>query len=184
MFLRTFGRGRPPTEINGTKRQKAPNFTREKGNAPMASSALYFHEKKKHAYLYSHIKNVSHNTHNVHHGACIDHHILHTHHDVVFTPCTMTASSSGSYAHSRSRPRHRASHVASHVLKNRNASHGTSILFCTSDASYVIYRKNDKIVDINVGPKCKRGKICIWVPKSYVTNLTGPNTSWGPKPQA
>jgi hypothetical protein len=27
-------------------------------------------------------------------------------------------------------------------------------------------------------------KTCIWVPKTYVTNLTGPNTSWVPKSQA
>jgi hypothetical protein len=74
--------------------------------------------------------------------------------------------------------------VVSHAPKDRNASHGPSILFCTFGASYVIQGKNDRIVATNVGPKCKKGKTCIWVPKSYVTNLTGPNTSWGPKPQA
>jgi hypothetical protein len=57
-----------------TKSQKAPNFTREKGKAPMASSSHSFHEN--HAYLYSHVKNV-------HHDACIDHLVLHTRHDVV-----------------------------------------------------------------------------------------------------
>jgi hypothetical protein len=66
-----------------TKSQKAPNFTREKGKAPMASSSHSFHENKNHAYLYSHVKNVSHNAHNVHHDACIDHLVLHTRHDVV-----------------------------------------------------------------------------------------------------
>jgi hypothetical protein len=70
--------------------------------------------------------------------------------------------------------------IVSHEPKDRNASHGPSILFHTFDASYVIYHKNDIIV----ATKCKKGKICIWVPKSYVTNLIGPNTSWGPKPQA
>jgi hypothetical protein len=119
----------------------------------MASSSLSFHEKKNHAYLYSHVKNVSHNARNVHHDACIDHPILHTRHDAIFTPCTKIASSSGSYAHSRSRPRCHTSHVASHVPKNRNASHGPSILFRTIDASYVIYCKNYKIVATNVGPK-------------------------------
>jgi hypothetical protein len=109
---------------------------------------------------------------------------LHMRHDVVFNPLTMIASSSGSYAHSRSRPRCRASHVVSHVPKDRNAFHSHSILFHTFDASYVIYYKNDRIIATNVGPKCNRGKTCIWVPKSYVTNLTGPNTSWGPKHQA
>jgi hypothetical protein len=101
-------------------------------------------------------------------------------HNDVFTPCIMIASSSGSYAHSRSRHRCRASHVP----KDRNASHGPSIPFHIFYASYVIYRKNDGIVATNVGPKCKRSKACIWVPKSYVTNLTRPNTSWGPKLQA
>jgi hypothetical protein len=89
-------------------------------------------------------------------------------HDAAFTPLTMIASSSGSYAHSR--PRRCASHVVSHMPKDRNASH----------ASYVIYRKNDRIVATSEGPKCKKGKTCIWITKSYVTNLTRPNTSWGP----
>jgi hypothetical protein len=88
----------------------------------------------------------------------------------------MHASSNDS---NRSRTRCHASHVVSHTPKERNASHGSSILFCTFDASYMIHCKNDKIVATNVGPKCKKGKTCIWVPKSYVTNLTGPNTSWG-----
>jgi hypothetical protein len=96
----------------------------------------------------------------------------------------MIASSSSSYAHSRSRPRRHASRVVCHVPKGRNASHGPSILFCTFDASYAIYRKHDITVATNVGPKYKRDKTCIWVPKSHITNLTRPNTSWGPKPQA
>jgi hypothetical protein len=127
----------------------------------MATSSHSFHDKKNHAYLYSHVKNVSHNAHNVHHDACIDHPVLHTRHDAVFTPRIMIASSSGSYAHSRSRPRCRASHVVSHAPKDRNASHGPSILFCTFDAPYLIYCKNDGIVATNVRPKCKRGKTCI-----------------------
>jgi hypothetical protein len=149
--------------------------------APMASSSHSFHEKKNHAYLYSHVKNVSHHTH---HDICNDSYALPKRHDVIFTPRAMIASSSGFYAHSRSRPRHRASHVVSHAPKNINASHSPSILFHTFDASYLIYSKNDRIVATNVGPKCKKGKTCTWVPKSYVTNLTGPNTSWGPKHQA
>jgi hypothetical protein len=129
-----------------TKSQKAPNFTREKGKVPMASSSHSFHEKENCAYLYSHVKNVSHNARNVHHDACIDHPVLHKRHDVVFAPYTMIASSSGSYAHSRSKPMCRASHNDSHASKDMNASHGPFILFRTFDASYVIYRNNDKIV--------------------------------------
>jgi hypothetical protein len=62
-----------------TKSQNPTNFTREKGKVPMACSSHSFHEKKNHAYLYSHVKNFSHNAHNVHHDACSDHPILHTH---------------------------------------------------------------------------------------------------------
>jgi hypothetical protein len=40
------------------------------------------------------------------------------------------------------------------------------------------------VIARNVGSKCKGGKTCIWVPKSYVTNLVGPNKSWVPKSQA
>jgi xanthosine utilization system XapX-like protein len=32
------------------------------------------------------------------------------------------------------------------------------------------YAKNDKVVARSLGPKCKRDKTCIWVPKSIVTN--------------
>jgi hypothetical protein len=54
----------------------------------------------------------------------------------------------------------------------------------THDASFVLMCKNDKVVARNLGPKCKRGKTCIWVPKSYVTNLVGPNKSWASTTQA
>jgi hypothetical protein len=144
----------------------------------VASSLHSVHEKKNHAYLCSHVKNAS---HNAHHGTCNDSFTFLKCHDGVFTPHTMFASSSDS---NRSRTRCHASHVVSHVPKNRNVSHGPSTLFRTFDASYVLHYKNDKINATNVGPKCKKGKTCIWVPKSYVTNLTRPNTSWGPKPQA
>jgi hypothetical protein len=155
----------------GTQEHKEPydpQLTKEKGKAPMASSSHSFHDK---------------NAKNAHHDTCSDRTILPMRHDAAFTPRTMIASSNGSYAHSRSRSRSHASHVVSHAPKDRNASHGPSMLYRTFDASYVLYCKNDKIVAIKVGPKCKKGKICIWVSKSYVTNLIGPDTSWGPKPQ-
>jgi hypothetical protein len=103
--------------------------------------------------------------------------MFYLYHDAAFASQTMIASSSGSYAHSRSRPRHHSSHVVSHASKDRNASHVPSMLFSTFDASYVLYCKNDRIVASNMGPKSKKGKTCICVPKYYVTNLTGPNTS-------
>jgi hypothetical protein len=125
--------------------------------------------------LYAHAKNVSHNSRNVHHDACIDHPVLHTRHDAIFTPRNMVASSSNAYANGRSRPRWCASHIVSHAPKNRNASYGPSMLYHTFGASYVLNCKNNRIIATNMGPKSKKGKTCIWVPKSYVTNLTGPN---------
>jgi hypothetical protein len=85
------------------------------------------------------------------------------------------ASSSDS---NRSRTRRQA---IPHMPKDRNASHGSSILFHTFDASYVIHCKNDRIVSTNLEPKCKKGKTCIWVPKTYVTNCWGPSSSEGPQ---
>jgi hypothetical protein len=55
------------------------------------------------------------------------------------------------------------------------------MLYHTYDASFVLMCKNGKVVARNLGPKCKRDKTCIWVPKSYVTNLVGPKKSWVPK---
>jgi hypothetical protein len=95
------------------KSQKLPNFTKEKGKTPMASRLHYVQEKKNHAYLYSHVKNASHNSY---HDTCND----------SFTPCTMFASSSDS---NRSRTRRHDPHVVSHVPKDRNASHGPSFYF-------------------------------------------------------
>jgi hypothetical protein len=162
-----------------TKSQRAPSFVMEKGKAHLASSSHFFHEKKNHAYLYAHVKNASRASRVVHHN---DHVVLPVRHDAVFAPRTMNASSSSSHAHSRSRPRRHAHNVVSYA--SRNASHGPSMLYHTYDASYVLFCKSGKVCAKNVGPKCKRGKTCIWVPKPYVTNLVGPNKSWVPKSQA
>jgi hypothetical protein len=155
-----------------TKSQKAPNFTMEKERSLWLVAHILFMKRRTMLYILMLIMFL----------IMLVMFIM-MHHDIVFAPRTMIASFSGSYAHNRNRPRRRAYHVYSHVPKDRNASHGHSILFCTFDASYLIYRKNDRIVATNVGPKCNKGKTCIWVPKSYVTNLTRLNTSWGPKPK-
>jgi hypothetical protein len=96
-------------------------------------------------YLYSHVKNTS---HNAYHVTCND----------KFTPCTVIASSSD-----RSIARRHAPPNVSHAPKN--ASHGPSILFCTFDASYVIHCKNNRIVAKNVRPKCKRVRLVFGFPK-------------------
>jgi hypothetical protein len=155
----------------GTKNltsQRASNLIKDKGKAHMASSSHSSHDKKNHAYLYAHVKNAS--------------SVIHTHHDAAFDSQAMFASSSYLYAHGRNRPRSHVHHVVSHAL--RNASNSPVMLYHTHDASFVLMRKNDKVVARNLGPKCKRDKACIWVPKSYVTNLVGPNKSKVPKTQA
>jgi hypothetical protein len=158
----------------GTKNltsQRNSNLNKEKGKAPMASSS-----QKNHAYLYANDKNVF----NVsHHDRCHNHAALSTRHDAAFNSHVMFASSS-SYAHGRKRPRHH--HVASHAP--RKASIGPNTLYQTSYASSILLCTNDKVVARNLGPKCKRDKTCIWVPKSVVTNLVGPNKSWVTKTQA
>jgi hypothetical protein len=163
----------------GTKNltsQRASNLIKEKGKAPMASSSHSSLDKKNHAYLYAHVNNASSVTHH-------NHVVFPTHHDADFDSHAMFASSSSrSYAHGRNRPRCHAHHIASHAP--RNASNGPIMLYHTYDASFMLMCKNDKVIARNSGPKCKRDKTCIWVPKSYVTNLVGPNKSWVPKTQA
>jgi hypothetical protein len=164
----------------GTKNltcQKTSSLNKEKGNAPMASSFYSSHDQKNHVYIYAHIKNVS---IIAHHDRCYNHDVLPVRHDVAFNSHAMFASPSSSYAHGRNRPRRH--HVASHVP--RNASNGPTLLYQTYDASFVLLCKNDKVVARSLGLKCKRDKTCIWVPKSFVTNLVGPNKSWVPKTQA
>jgi hypothetical protein len=148
---------------------KTCNLNKEKGKAPMASSS-----KKNHAYLYD-----KRFTSIAHHDRCYDHVVSHVCHNDAFSSHAMSASSS-SYAHGRNRPRRH--HAASHAP--RRASTGLSTLYQTCDASFILLCKNDKVVVRSLGPKCKRDKTCIWVPKSVVTNLVGTNKSWVPKTQA
>jgi hypothetical protein len=159
---------------------KPPTSLRRRGRR-LASSSHSSHDRKNHAYLFSHVKNVSHNDLNVHHDACVNRTMSAMRHNAINSSYAMIVSSSSSHAHGR--PRCHAQ-VVSHVPTARNASHGPSMLYRTFDASFVLYCKSSKVCASNVGPKCKKGKTCIWVLKSYVTKLTGPNTSWIPKPQA
>jgi hypothetical protein len=61
---------------------------------------------------------------------------------------------------------------------------GPTTIYQMCDASFVLSCKNAKVVARKLGSKCKRDKTCIWVPKSVITNLVGPNKSWVPKAQA
>jgi hypothetical protein len=149
--------------------QRTSNLNKEKGTAPMTSSP-----KRNHAYLYD--KKI---TSNAHRDRWYNHVVSHVCLDVAFSSHAMFASSS-SYAHGRNRPRRH--HAASHAPSR--ASAGPTMLYQTCDASFILTCKNDKVVARSLGPKCKRDKTCIWVPKSVVTNLVGPNKCWVTKTQA
>jgi hypothetical protein len=95
-----------------------------------------------------------------------------------YDPHTMISSSSrSSFAKtSYGKNRHNIHNAKSiNVPKNKNASTSTSISYRTFNASYVLTCKSGKIVATRVGPGHKYGKTCVWVPKSYITNLKGPN---------
>jgi hypothetical protein len=87
----------------------------------------------------------------------------------------MPASSSSIIQHM---PRRNVVHVP------RKASNEPSTIYHACNASFAICRKDKKVIARKLGAKCKGDKTCIWVPKTIVTNLVGPNKSWGPKTQA
>jgi hypothetical protein len=57
-------------------------------------------------------------------------------------------------------------------------------VFIACNTSFILSCKNAKVVAWKLGSKCKGDKTCIWVPKTILTNLVGPNKSWVPKTQA
>ena len=58
------------------------------------------------------------------------------------------------------------------------------LLFSMRATLFVLSCKNAKVVARKLGSKCKGDKTWIWVPKTIVTNLVGPNKSWVLKTQA
>jgi hypothetical protein len=96
-----------------------------------------------------------------------------------FNSNVMFASSS-TFVHGRSKPRR--NHVVHHVSK-KMCNESTTV-FYACNTSFVLSCKNAKVVARKLGSKCKGDKSCIWVPKTIVTNLVGPNKSWVPKTQA
>jgi hypothetical protein len=133
-----------------------------KGKAPMSSSSHSSHDQKNHAYLYAHVKKVS------HHNRSYDHVALPVYHN----SHAMVASSS-TYVHGRSRPR--TNYVPIHAP--RKLYNGPTTVYHTCNTSFVLSCKNTKVVARKLGSKCKGDKSCIWVPKVIVTNLVGPNNS-------
>jgi hypothetical protein len=143
---------------------KAPISAKEKGKAPMASSA-----KKNHAFMY-HDKRQSYRSCNAYNA---------------FDSHAMFVSGS-SYMHGRDMPRKNIHHVPRKNIVHvpRKVMNGPSTIYHALNAFFAICRKDRKIVARKLGAKCKGDKTCIWVPKDICTNLVGPNMSWVPKTQA
>jgi hypothetical protein len=149
-------------ETKNLTSQKAPVLNKEKGKAPMASSS-----QKNHAYIYD--RKHSRNTYN---DECYD--------DAAYCDSHAMFASSSTFVHGRSRPRRNyAMHHAPRKMCNE-----PSTIYHACDTYFVLSCKNAKVVARKLGSKCKRDKTCIWVPKTILTNLAGPNKSWVPKTQA
>jgi hypothetical protein len=139
-------------ETKNLTSQRAPVLSKEKGNAPMASSS-----QKNHAYIYD--RKYSRNTYN---DRCYDHAAYYDSHAMV--------APSSTFVHGRSRPRR--NHVVPHVP--RRMCNGPSTIYHACNTYFVLPCKNAKVVARKLGSKCKGDKTCIWVPKVIVTNLAGP----------
>jgi hypothetical protein len=148
-------------EAKNLTSQKAPDLNKEKGKAPMASSS-----QKCHAYIYD--RKFS---RNAHYNRRYDYDAFNSH--VMF-------ASSSTFVHGRSRPRR--NHVV-HQVPRKRCNESTTV-FHACNTSFVLSCKNAKVVARKLESKCKGDKTCIWVPKTIVTNLVGPNKSWVPKTQA
>jgi hypothetical protein len=152
-------------EVKNLTSHKASVSAKEKGKAPMASSA-----QKNHAFMFHdrrHSRNVNRS------------------YDA-FDSRAMDACSS-SIMHDRNVARknvinHMPRRNVVHVPRKTNSEPST--IYHALNASFAICRKDRKIVARKLGAKCKGDKTCIWVPKAICTNLVGPNKSWVPKTQA
>ena len=142
-------------EAKNLTSQRAPIPNKEKGKAPMASS-----NQKNHAFIYD--RKFSRNDH--------------FNRSYVDDSHAMFAFSS-TFVHSRPRK----SKVMHHVP--RRVCNKPSTIYHACNTSFALVCKNEKVVARKLGSKCKGDKTCIWVPKTIVTNLVGPNKSWVPKTQ-
>jgi hypothetical protein len=128
--------------------------------------------QKCHAYIYDRkFSWCSQFSRNAHYNRSYDHDAFNSH--------AMVASSS-TFVHGRSRPRR--NHVVHHVP--RKVCNESTTVFHACNTSFALLYKNEKVVARKLGSKCKGDKTCIWVPKTIVTNLVGPNKSWVLKTQA
>jgi hypothetical protein len=143
-------------EAKNLTSQRAPIPNKEKGKAPMASS-----NQKNHAFMYNDRKFSRSSHYNKSYNAFDSH--------------AMIASSSNF----NGRPRRNFVSHAPRKMCNKPTS-----VFHACNTTYVLSCKNEKVVARKMGSKCKGDKTCIWVSKTIVTNLVGPNKSWVPKTQA
>jgi hypothetical protein len=147
-------------EAKNLTSQRAPISNKEKGKAPMAS-----YSQKNHAFMYNDRK-ISRNSHYNRSYNAFDSHAM--------------IASSSTFVHGRSKPR--KGNVIHHVP--RKMQNESATVFHACNTAFVLSCKNKKVVARKLGAKCKGDKTCIWVPKTIVTNLVGPNKSWVPKTQA
>jgi hypothetical protein len=140
-------------ETKNLTSQRIPILNKEKGKAPMASSS-----QRNHAFIYDR-KTASPPHRSYVHTAYNDSHAM--------------FASSSTFVHGRSRPRR--NNVVSHVPK-KMCNEPTTV-FHACNTSFVLSCKNAKTVARKLGSKCKGDKTCIWVPKTILTNLVGPNKS-------
>ena len=154
-------------EAKNLTSHKAPISAKEKGKAPMASSV-----QKNHAFMY-HDRRQSRNAYR----SCNAYNAFVSH--------AMFASSS-SYVHDRNVGRRNVVHnlPRRNVVNVPRKVNEPSTIYHALNASFAICRKDRKVIARKLGAKCKGDKTCIWVPKTIVTNLVGPNKSWVPKSQA
>jgi hypothetical protein len=95
-------------------------------------------------------------------------------------------ASSSSYMHGRDMTRRNVVHhmPRRNVVNVPRKINEPSTIYHACNASFAICRKDKKVFARKLGARCKGDKTCIWVPKTIVTNLVGPNKSWVPKTQA
>jgi hypothetical protein len=129
-------------DVKNLTSHKASISAKEKGKAPMASSA-----QKNHAFMY-HDRRHSRNVYKSYDA---------------FDSHAMIAYSSSMHdrnlARKNAMPRRNTVHVPRKVMNE------PSTIYYALNASFAICRKDKKIV-ARLGAKCKGDKTCIWVPKT------------------
>jgi hypothetical protein len=124
-------------ETKNLTSQKAPVLNKEKGKAPMASSS-----QKNHAYIYD--RKYSRNTYN---DGCYDH--------AAYCDSHAMFASSSTFVHGRSRPRrNHAMHHASRKMCNE-----PSTIYHACNTSFVLSRKNAKVVARKLDPNAREIKL-------------------------